>query len=155
MILRLTQPIVRSVIRADLLKGLTRNAVWNLLPTHNFPKFHKQTYWRVATQLLAEVRKEPQVRAYPGNVKLTHDIMVEGDFPYDAKYNIRVKGTLYDPDTDKYLVKDMQLYSDANLGKDGWLGQFMKKWYPEYGQEGLELVDAEINLVIHQRGYPY
>ena len=155
MIFKLVQPLVKSIIRKDLLKGLTRNATWNALQSHGLPKFHKQTYWKVATQLLAEISKESLIKAAPTGVKLAHGSMVEGDFPYDAKYFIRGTQTLYDPDMDRYLTKDMSLYSDSNLGIDGWIKQYMAKWYPKYGEEDLELMDASISLVIHQEGYPY
>jgi len=155
MIFRLITPLVRSVIRTDLLKGFSRNKVWNMLPSHNLPKFHKQTFWKVATQLLGEIQKEPLVQAYPSSWPLSHDIMVEGDFPTIRKYWLKGEMTLYDPETDKLLTQPMQWYSDANLGKDGWVSQFMKQYTPGYDEQDLELVGADINLVIHQAGAPY
>lgn len=155
MIFSLYQPLVKSLIRSNLVKGLTRNTVWNMLPAYGLPKFHKQTYWKIATQILGEITKQPLIQGYPSQWKIPHDIMVEEVFPSVNKYWIKGEMTLYNADTDSYIQQHMSFYSDANLGKDGWLGQFMKRYTPSYEEGDLSIVDANINLIIHQEGDPY
>lgn len=155
MIFTLVQPLVRSVIRTQLLKGFSRNAVWRQLPTFGLPKFHKQTYWKHATQILGEISKEPLVKAFPADVPLDHTIMVEGDIPTVNKYWLKGEVTYYDPEIDEMITKRMSFFSDANLGKEGWIKQFINRYTPPYSQEELEIIDADIDLVIHQKDFPY
>jgi len=81
--------------------------------------------------------------------------MVEEEFDADFRYRIHGRMTYYDADLDDEVETDIQMYSDDNLGKDGWENDFIDRYERGYEEEEKQLLYVSFQKVTHQAGYRY
>lgn len=148
-------PLVRSFIRQSIEFGWSGRRIYGALPDLGLPKFHRETFLKVVRLEKEFIKVGRATIEAPGNIPFPHDLMVDEFFPMTTRYRLHGKATLYDIDLDEVYDIDIQMYTDANLGKDGWKKQFIDRYQPGYGFEDLEVLDVHFEKIVHMPGFPY
>lgn len=148
-------PIVRTIIRDSLGFGWSANRIFSALPGWGLPSYHRADFLSVVRYEREFLRVgKPTVDA-PGNIPFPQNIMVEEEFDADFRYRIHGRMTYYDADLDDEVETDIQMYSDDNLGKDGWENDFIDRYERGYEEEEKQLLYVSFQKVTHQAGYRY
>lgn len=148
-------PLVRSAIRRSLEFGWSGRAIYRALPGWGLPSYHRETFNRVVRLEREFIRVGKATVEAPGDVPFPHNLMVEEEIPVPKTYRLHGKARLYDFDRDEEYEIDIQMYSDANLGKEGWEKQFIDRYQPRYGEEDIEVLSVHFEKVVHMPGWRY
>lgn len=148
-------PLVRSFIRSSIEVGWSGRRIYGALPGLGLPSYHRDTFLKVVRLEKEFIRVGKATIAAPGNIPFPHNLMVEEEFPMTTRYRLHGQATLYDLDLEEAYTIDIQMYSDSNLGKDGWESQFISRYTPAYGEEGIEVQDVTFNKIVHMPGGTY
>ena len=101
------------------------------------------------------VRYEKQVTQYSGIKALPRSWMEEIRLRQARKYRLIGRATYFDSVTGREFTKNVSMYSDDRMSKDGWTSQFIdtKRVY-EYRMDWA-VVDVGWYVVQHNKGYDY
>lgn len=148
-------PIVRSIIRRSIGAGWSGRRIYSALPDWGLPSYHRTDFFNIVRYEREFLRVgKPTVDA-PSDVRFPRNIMVEEEFDADFRYRIHGKMTYYDAVTDQEIQTDIQMYSDDNLGKDGWQDDFIGRYSKRYEDEEIEIISVSFDKIVHQPGYRY
>jgi len=81
--------------------------------------------------------------------------MLEEEFDADFRYRLHGKMTYYDAVTDQDIITNIQMYTDDNLGAQGWEDDFIDRYTKRYEEEEIEVQSISFEKVVHQPGYRY
>jgi len=148
-------PIVRSIIRRSIGAGWSGRRIYSALPDWGLPSYHRADFFNIMRYEREFLRVgKPTVDA-PSDVRFPRNIMVEEEFEADFRYRIHGKMTYYDAVTDQEIETAIQMYSDDNLGKDGWQDDFISRYSKRYEEEEIDIISVSFDKISHQPGYRY
>ena len=155
MVSSLWTPVVRSIIRRSVGAGWSGRRIYSALPDWGLPLYHREDFFDVVRYEKEFLRVGPDTIKAPGDVRFPRNLMVEEKFDADFRYRLHGRMTYYDAETDSDIDTEIQMYTDDNLGKDGWLDDFVDRYTTRYAEEDIEILSVRFDKITHQAGYRY
>ena len=148
-------PIIRAIVRKSIDFGWSGRRIYSALPDWGLPSYHREDFFKIVRYEREFLRVGKPTLAAPGDTPFPRNIMAEEEFDADFRYRLHGRMTYYDTAKGYEREKDIQMYTDDNLGKDGWEEDFIDKYIDEPSVEGLQILSVTFNKITHQPGYNY